>query len=111
MQFFDHDIVRSEAAELMRIQEDLNGLFSSGKFRTTEGREIYFFLMERLLHIQEIVYFRAKYSDLDDAKEYVSMLKSHLHLVAREGETDVSHVYARMKRDLKDIKDFVMNEP
>jgi hypothetical protein len=111
MQFFDHDIVRSEAAELMRIQEDLNGLFSSGKFRSPEGREVYFFLMERLLDIQEIIYFRAKYSELDDAKEYVQMLKNHLHLVAREGEYDVSHVYSRMKRDLRDIKNFVMENP
>jgi hypothetical protein len=111
MQFFDHDIVRSEAAELMRIQEDLNDLFSSGKFRTPEGREVYFFLMERLLDIQEIIYFRAKYSKLDDAKEYVKMLKNHLHLVARDGESDVSHVYSRMKRDLRDIKNFVMENP
>ena len=111
MQFFDHDIVRSEAAELMRIQEDLNDLFNSGKFRTPEGREVYFFLMERLLDIQEIVYFRAKYSELDDAKEYVEMLKNHLPLVARDGEYDVSQVYSRMKRDLRDIKNFVMENP
>ena len=111
MQFFDHDIVRSEAAELMRIQTDLNDLFNSGKFRTPEGREVYFFLMERLLDIQEIIYFRAKYSELDDAKEYVEMLKNHLHLVVRDGEYDVSHVYSRMKRDLRDIKNFVMENP
>ena len=111
MQFFDHDIVRSEAAELMRIQEDLNDLFKTGKFRTKEGREIYFFLMERLLDIQHVIYFRAKYSEHDDAKEYIRTLKDHLPLVARHGETDVSQVYERMKRDLKQIKDFVVEGP
>ena len=111
MQFFDHDIVRSEAAELMRIQEDLNDLFSSGKFRTKEGREVYFFLMERLLDIQHVIYFRARYSDHDDAKEYIKMLQDHLHLVARDGEHDVFQVYERMKRDLKHLKEFVMEEP
>jgi hypothetical protein len=111
MQFFDHDIVRAEAAELMRIQEDLNHLFGSGKFRTKEGKEGYFFLMERLLDIQSVIYFRAKYSELEDAKEYLTMIKNALPLVARDGETDASQVYERMKRDLNDIKNFVIEDP
>lgn len=111
MRFFDYDIVRSESAELMRIQEDLKDLFGSEKFHTHEGRECYFFLMERLLDIQEVIYFRAKYSDTDDAKEYIKMLNENLHLVSRDGEKTVSDVYKRMKRDLKNIKDFVLGTP
>jgi hypothetical protein len=111
MQFFDYDIVRSESAELMRIQEDLKDLFGSKKFHTQEGKKGYFFLMERLLDIQEVIYFRAKYSDTDDAKEYIRMLNKNLHLVARDEETTVSEVYKRMKRDLKNIKDFVLGTP
>jgi hypothetical protein len=67
--------------------------------------------MERLLDIQSVIYFRAKYSDLDDAKEYITMIKNALPFVARDNETDASEVYVRMKRDLRNIKDFVIDNP
>ena len=37
MQFFDNEIVRSEAAEMMQTYEDIIDLMGSAKFKTPEG--------------------------------------------------------------------------
>jgi len=106
MEFFDNEIIRSEAAELMQIFEEIQSLLMSSKFRTHEGAVQYLKLMERLLELQEMIYFRAKYSDEEDAKEFVDMLASTLPFVAEEGETDAGQVFRRMKEEILQLKKF-----
>tara|TARA_Y100000389_G_C17464380_1_gene524281 strand:- start:1851 stop:2183 length:333 start_codon:yes stop_codon:yes gene_type:complete len=107
MDFFDNELIRSEAAEMMQIYEDLQALMQSYKFRTQEGGKKYLFMMERLLELQEMVYFRAKYSEESDAKDFVNMLMSTLPFVAKEGETDASQVFRRMREEISEMKKFV----
>jgi len=106
MEFFDNEIIRSEAAELMQIFEDIQSLLVSSKFRSQEGGVQYLKLMERLLELQEMIYFRAKYSDAEDAKEFVDMLTRTLPFVAKEGETDAGQVFRRMKEEILQLKKF-----
>jgi len=54
-----------------------------------------------MIELQEQLYFRASYSDENDAKEFVSQFNRSLPYVAAEGETDVSQSFRRMKEELK----------
>ena len=107
MEFFDNEIIRSEAAEMVRIYEDIQDLMKSEKFRTQEGGKQYLKHMERLLELQEMIYFRAKYSEHQDAKQFVEMLVKTLPLVSKEGETDASQVFKRMREEIASMKKFV----
>ena len=104
MQFFDNDIVRSNSTELMITYEDLIDLMQSDRFRTKEGRDEYLKKMSRLLELQEMLYFRAVYSEEGDAKEYIDVIKKTFPLVAQEGETDPFQTFRRMKRELALLK-------
>lgn len=110
MDFFDNEIIRSEAAELIEVFEDIQYLLHSHKFRTQKGGLKYLSLMERLLELQEMIFFRAKYSDQPDAKEYIAVLNKTLPFVANDDETDPSQVFRRMKEEISNLKTFV-DEP
>mgnify|MGYP001182872308 FL=1 len=105
MQFFDNDIVRSQSAELMSTYEDLQTLISSHKLRTKEGTELYLKKMFRLLELQEMLYFRATYSEEGDAKEYIKIINKTFPLVALEDETDPFQTFRRMKSELMKLKE------
>lgn len=107
MDFFDNEIIRAEAAELMETFEELKSLLMSQKFRSQEGGLRYLQLMERLLELQEMIFFRARYSKEEDAKEYIEVLNKTLPIVSREGETDPSQVFRRMKQELAQMRKFV----
>lgn len=107
MDFFDNEIIRAEAAELMETFEELQSLLMSEKFRTQEGGLRYLNLVERLLELQEMIFFRARYSKEEDAKEYIEVLNKTLPIVSREGETDPSQVFRRMKQELAEMRKFV----
>ena len=107
MDFFDNEIIRAESAELMETFQEIQSLLMSQKFRSQEGGLRYLQLMERLLELQEMIFFRAKYSKEEDAKEYIEVLNKTLPFVSKEGETDPSQVFRRMKQELADMKKFV----
>ncbi len=105
MQFFDNDLVRSQSAELMSIYEDIQDLINSHKFRTKEGAELYLTKMFRLLELQEMIYFRAIYSEEGDAKEYIKVINKTFPLVAQKDETDPFQTFRRMKSELMKLKE------
>jgi len=107
MDFFDNEIIRAEAAELMETFQEIQSLLMSQKFRSQEGGLRYLQLMERLLELQEMIFFRAKYSKEEDAKEYIEVLNKTLPIVSKAGETDPSQVFRRMKQELAEMRKFV----
>jgi len=107
MDFFDNEIIRAEAAELMETFQEIQSLLMSQKFRSQEGSLRYLNLVERLLELQEMIFFRAKYSKEEDAKEYIEVLNKTLPIVSKEGETDPSQVFRRMKQELAEMRKFV----
>ena len=104
MQFFDNEIVRSEAAEMMLTYEDIVDLMRSVKFKSQEGLELYLNKVSRMIELQEMIYFRAKYSSEEDAQEFVTFLNMSFPLVAVDGETDVTDSFRRMKSDIERMK-------
>ena len=57
--------------------------------------------VHRLIELQEQLYFRASYSDDEDAQEFVNAFRKSFPLVAVQGETDVTQAFRRMKEELK----------
>ena len=104
MQFFDNELVRSQVAELVTIYEDITDLSRSYKFATEEGADEYLKMMTRMLELQEMIYFRAKYSDKEDAQEYIDVINMSLPFVAKEGEKDPSQTFRRMKAEIEQLK-------
>ena len=103
MQFFDNDIVRTEAAEMMQLYEDITDLMMTVKIKTTEGMKKYLVKLSRMIELQEIIYFRARYSSEEDAQEFVNFLKLSFPLVSIEGETDVTEAFSRMRTDIDNM--------
>ena len=101
MRFFENDIVRAQSAELVETNEDLQDLIASGRLNSPEGNLQFMSKVHRLIELQEQLYFRASYSDENDAKEFVSQFNRSLPYVAVKGETDVSQSFRRMKEELK----------
>lgn len=106
MQFFDNEIVLDQAKELMELYYDILDLMQSREFGTKEGSEKYLEKMSRIIELQEMIYFRAQYSNEEDAKEYLDTIKMSLPFVAEEGETDPIQVFRRMKREIETLKKF-----
>lgn len=109
MQFFDNEIVRAEATEMMQTYEDIVDLMRSAKFKSPEGLDSYLTKISRMIELQEMIYFRAKYSGAGDAKEFVDFLNKSFPLVAMEGETDVLESFRRMKSDIEKMKQSMHN--
>ncbi len=107
MQFFDNEIIRSESAEMMQTYEDLVDLMGSAKFRSPEGLNQYLVKISRMIELQEMIYFRAKYSSEEDAQEFVNFLNSSFPLVAVKGETDVTKSFRRMRSDIERMKESI----
>ena len=107
MEFFANELVRTQAAELMEVNEDLQYLIKSTKFGKPETADRFLSMVERLIELQEMLYFRASYSDCEDAKEFVDALKESLPFIARDGETDVGQAFRRMKEDILTMKEMV----
>ena len=101
MRFFDNDVVRAQAAELVETNEDLQDLILDGGLKTTEGNIEFMSKVHRMIELQEQLYFRASHSGEKDAKEFVQQFNRSLPYVAVEGETDVSQSFRRMKEELK----------
>ena len=101
MRFFENDIVRAQSAELVETNEDLQDLIASRRLNSTEGNLQFMSKVHRLIELQEQLYFRASYSDDEDAQEFVKAFQKSFPLVAVQGETDVTQAFRRMKEELK----------
>ena len=101
MRFFDNDVVRAQAAELVETNEDLQDLILGGGLKSPEGNLQFMSKVHRLIELQEQLYFRASYSDEKDAQEFVESFNKSFPYVAAQGETDVTQSFRRMKEELK----------
>ena len=101
MRFFDNDVVRAQAAELVETNEDLQDLILGGGLKTPEGNVEFMSKVHRMIELQEQLYFRASYSSEDDAKEFIEAFQKSFPFVAIQGETDVTQSFRRMKEELK----------
>jgi len=97
MAFFDDAPVRAEAAELFDRYQTLMQI-SVGGIGKKETAEKYIDNLERVIELQQVMYFRAKYSEEDDAFEFCQHLKQCANVLGYDG--DVEEVFTNMQADI-----------
>jgi len=97
MAFFDDAPVRAEAAELFDTYQTLMQI-SVGGIGNKETAEKYIDNLARVIELQKIMYFRAKYSEEDDAFEFCQHLKKCANTLGYDG--DVDEVFVNMESDI-----------
>ena len=97
MAFFDEVPIRAEAAELFDLYQSMMRL-SMGGLLNMEQKQDYLDKMTRIVELQKIMYFRAKYSEEDDAFEFIQHMKQCSRILGYDG--DVDEVFTAMESDL-----------
>lgn len=98
MSFFDNEIIRSEAAQLFELYERLMQLAMTG-CTTLDQKKEYLQKIQRVVELQEVLYFRAKYSEQEDASEFVEHLRNSANMLGYRG--DIESVFISMKTDIE----------
>lgn len=106
MAFFDEATVRAEAAELFDLYQSMMRLSVGGLYGMEQKQE-YLDNLKRIIEIQKIMHFRAKYSDEPDADDFVGHLKTCSEVLGYKGNVD--EVFLAMEADLNRAQE-VLNE-
>jgi hypothetical protein len=105
MSFFEQDLIRDELKEMSELyQEIATVMYSPYKKSDTTRREC-LDKLERLVELQELLYFRAKYSSDSEAEEFVEMLRASASFLGVSSDIDVSQIFSQMKEDIASAKE------
>lgn len=107
MAFFDEAHIRAEAAELFDLYQRLMQL-SMGGCQSIETKTEYLEKISRVVELQKIMYFRAKYSDQEDASEFVGHLKNCANMLGYNG--DIDEVFIAMETDINKAKEVLKDQ-
>jgi|TARA_B100001094_G_C17862909_1_gene638302 hypothetical protein len=97
MAFFDEVPIRAEAAELFDLYQRMMQI-SMGGLYSMKLKQEYLDKLTRIIELQKIMYFRAKYSEEDDAFEFIQHLKKCSTMLGYDG--DIDEVFLSMEADL-----------
>jgi hypothetical protein len=107
MAFFDDIPIRAEAAELFDLYQRMMQL-SMGGLYSMKLKEEYLDKLTRILELQKIMYFRAKYSEEDDAFDFCQHLKKCANMLGYEG--DVEETFKAMENDVASCRELLNEE-
>lgn len=105
MSFFENELIRNELEEMSTLYQEICFLMYSPYEQTEDSRRECLDKIERLIELQELVYFRAKYSSDSDAEEFVDMLRSSAKLLGVSPDVDISEIFTHMKEDISRAKE------
>jgi hypothetical protein len=100
MSFFEQDIIKGELEEMMNLYVEIRESISEPWKQTLETKKECLTKLERLVELQEFLYFRAKYSEDSEAKEFASMLRDSAIFLGIPPGTDLSEIFTNMKQDI-----------
>tara|TARA_B100000401_G_C52615193_1_gene628644 strand:+ start:249 stop:575 length:327 start_codon:yes stop_codon:yes gene_type:complete len=100
MAFFDNPIIRAESVELFEIYQRLVDLASRGTLLNNEEKKEYLEKVGRVIELQKVLYFRAKYSEDDDAFEFIQYLKQSARLLGYTNG-DIDECFVSMQADVE----------
>lgn len=100
MSFFEQDLIKSELEEMMGLYSEIRESLSNSSNQTLEDKKECLGKLERLVELQEFLYFRAKYSEDSEAKEFASMLRDSAVFLGIPPGTDLSEIFTHMKQDI-----------
>ena len=104
MSLFEEELIRDELIEMQELYEEIRKVMMNPRGQTIESRKDCLDKLERLVELQELLYFRAKYSSDDEAKEFAEMLKASAVFLGVPPEIDVSEIFTHMKKDIEKAK-------
>ena len=104
MAFFDDVPIRAEAAELFDLYQRMVQI-SMGGMSSMELKEEYLDKLTRIIELQKIMYFRAKYSEEDDAFQFCQHLKQCANVLGYDG--DIDETFKAMEKDVANCKEFL----
>jgi hypothetical protein len=105
MSFFEEELIRDELEEMSKLYQEISFLMYSPHEKSEDDRKECLEKLERLVELQELLYFRAKYSSDNDAEEFVEMLRASAVFLGVSSDTDVSQIFAQMKKDISKAKE------
>ena len=108
MAFFDNPIIRAESVQLFEIYQRLVDLSSRGMTLDNEEKKEYLEKVGRVIELQKVLYFRAKYSEDDDAFEFIQYLKNSARLLGYSNG-DVDECFVSMQADIEKAIDLLQN--
>jgi hypothetical protein len=100
MSFFEQDLIRDELTEMTELYHEISAIMHGSDDKSEETRKDCLDKLERLVELQELLYFRAKYSSDQEAEEFVSMLRTSATFLGVPPEVDVSQIFTHMKEDI-----------
>ena len=100
MAFFDNPIIRAESVQLFEIYQRLVDLSSRGMTLDNEEKKEYLEKVGRVIELQKVLYFRAKYSEDDDAFEFIQYLKQSARLLGYTNG-DIDECFVSMRADVE----------
>ena len=100
MSFFEQDLIRDELTEMTELYHEISAIMYGSDDKSEETRKDCLDKLERLVELQELLYFRAKYSSAQEAEEFVSMLRTSATFLGVPPEVDVSQIFTHMKEDI-----------
>lgn len=108
MAFFDEVPIRAEAAELFDLYQRMMQI-SMGGLYSMKLKQEYLDKLTRIVELQKVMYFRAKYSEDDDAFEFVQHLKKCSEMLGYNGNID--EVFTSMEADLTKAQEALNESP
>ena len=100
MAFFDNPIIRAESVQLFEIYQRLVDLSSRGMTLDNEEKKEYLEKVGRVIELQKVLYFRAKYSEDDEAFEFIQYLKQSARLLGYTNG-DIDECFVSMQADVE----------
>jgi hypothetical protein len=97
MSFFEQELIRDELEEMTSLYQTLAKMMYGPDGKTEETRKECLDKLERLVELQELLYFRAKYSSDKEAEEFVEMIRASAIFLGVPSHVDVSQIFIQMK--------------
>jgi hypothetical protein len=110
MSFFEQELIRNELEEMTSLYAEIRESLSSPWKQTLDNRKECLDKLERLVELQEFLYFRAKYSDDSEAKDFANMLRDSAVFLGISPETDLSQIFSHMRQDISEAKSKLDNQ-
>ncbi len=105
MSFFEQELIRDELEEMTNLYQEIAFLMYTPHEKTENIRKECLDKLERLVELQELLYFRAKYSSDTEAEEFVEMLRASAAFLGVPSDIDVSQIFIQMKEDISRAKE------
>ena len=111
MSFFEQEQIYNELVEMSELYEEIREVMYGDEYKDKDTKIDCLNKLERLVELQEILYFRAKYSSDTDAIEFVNMLRASAVFLGIPADVDISEIFTEMKESIQYAKEQLDSQP